>query len=119
MSRSPDHLPGPRPYLEELCAIGVTCLLGALAVILYSNKNLYVFWSGLAILTLAASRSILLFLSFIQEGYRREPGPIPWRCFVLIFPILLFFFGPPATSANSIRARSKAQNAIHMTWDDL
>jgi hypothetical protein len=121
MSHSDDPSEGcSRPYVEELCTVGVTALLGIAVLKMYSNLNPYVFWSALAILSLAAYRTISLLVSIAQgRKHRRKPASIPWRCFVLILPVMLFFFGPPATSAKSIRARSQAQNAIHMTWDDL
>src|SRR5437016_6089226 len=104
------HLQDPshdhsRPSPKDLCPMSASALLGAVAAILYANKNPYVFWSGLAILGLAACRSIVLLHSFLHAGHRREPGPIPWRCFVLTFPVLLFFFGPALTSAKSNHVR--------------
>ena len=122
MSHSYDRSHGhSRPYLEELCTICVTVLLGLVAVSLGSNENRYILWSGLTILGLAACRSIFLVFSIANHGnHRREPAAIPWRCFLLIFPVMLFFFGPPVTSAKPNHARSvQGQNVIHMTWDDL
>jgi len=108
-----------RPHLGEFCPISATGLLGLVAV-LYSNKNPYLLATGFAILGLAACRSVLLLLFIINADYRRERGFIPWRCFVLIFPVLLFFFGPLVTSAKPIRVHSnQSPNLIHMTWDDL
>src|SRR5712692_651593 len=114
--RAHDH---SRPSLKELCPMSATALLGTVAAIVYANENPYVFWSGLAILGLAACRSIVLLHSFVHAGFRRDSGSIPWRCFLLIFPVLLFFFGPPVTSAKPVRARSSQSNAIYMTWEEV
>jgi hypothetical protein len=119
MSHSPNCSHGnSRPHLGEFCPISATGLLGLVAV-LYSNKNPYLFGSGLVVLGLVACRSVLLLLSIMQAGYRRESGFIPWRCFVLIFPVMLFLFGPPITSAKSIRGPQTKSNAIYMTWEEV
>src|SRR5262249_25018246 len=74
-----------------------------------------------AILSLAVLRSLLLLLSLAYHGYHRsEQGFNPWRYVILSFPIVLYFFGPPISSAKSDSlVLAPERNLLYVSCEDL